>query len=123
MRREDLLEFFLGHLAELSALLLCRIASGFGCLVLGFLVVVIHGTAPFLDTEGFVATTVERSPLGIPGGHEREGSLNRLNPHYMEGEATYTAAWPAVSAPRGARRKIGTRIGTRRSITGRYRAG
>ncbi len=94
MRREDLLEVFLGHLAELSALLLCRIGSGFGCLVLGFLVVVIHGTAPFLDTEGFVATTVERSPLGFPGDDEREGILDRLNPHYMEAEAAYTTARP-----------------------------
>jgi hypothetical protein len=92
MRCEDLLKFFLGHLAELGALVLCRIASGFGCLVLRFLVVVIHGTALFLDTDGFVVPTVERSPLGFPGGHEREGSLNRLNPHYMEAEATYAAA-------------------------------
>ncbi len=98
-RREDLLEFFLGHLAELSALLLCRIASGFGWLILGFLVVVIHGSAPFLDTEGFVVPTVERSHLGFPGGHEREGSLDRLNPHYMEAEATYMAARPVVAVP------------------------
>ncbi len=97
MRREGLPEFFLGHLAELGALLLCRIGSGFGCRVLRFLVVVIHGTAPFLDTDGFVVPTVERSPLGFPGGHERDGSLDRLNPHYMEAEATYTAARPAVT--------------------------
>ncbi len=99
MRREDLLDLILGHLAELRALLLCRIGSGFGCRVLGFLVVAIHGTAPFLDTEGFVATTVERSRLGLPGDHEREGSLNRLNSHYMEAEATYAAARPAVTVP------------------------
>ncbi len=107
MRREDLLEFFLGHLAELGALVLCRIASGSGCLALGFLVVVIHGTAPFLDTDGFVATTIERSPLGFPGGHEREGSLNRLNSHYMEAEATYTAARPVVLSRLGGRRPKG----------------
>ncbi len=76
MRREDLLKLFLG-----------------------FLVVVIHGSALFLDTDGFVATTVERSPLGFPGGHEPEGSLHRLNPHYMEAEATYTAARPVVTVP------------------------
>ncbi len=84
MRREDLLKLFLG-----------------------FLVVVIHGTAPFLDTEGFVSTTVERSTLGFPGGHEREGSLDRLNPQYMEVEATYTAARSVVTALVGGRRLKG----------------
>ncbi len=54
---------------------------------------------PFPDTEGFVAPTVERSPLGFPGGHEREGILDRLNPHYMEAEVTYTAARPVVTVP------------------------
>ena len=59
MRREDLLQFFLRHLAKLGALLLWRIASGFGCRVLGFLAVVIHGTAP--SREGpTAATTLER---------------------------------------------------------------
>ncbi len=99
MRREDLLQLILGHLAGLGARVLCRIGSGFGCLVLGFLVGVIHGSAPFLDTDGFVAPTVERSPLGFPGGHEREGSLDRLNPHYMEAEVTYTAARRVVTVP------------------------
>jgi hypothetical protein len=62
-------------------------------------VIVIHGSVPFLVADGLVATTVERSPLDFPGGHEREGSLNRLNPHNMEVEATYTAARPVVTAP------------------------
>ena len=35
----------------------------FGCLVLGFLVVVIHGTAPFLDGSS-AATIVDRRRLG-----------------------------------------------------------
>ena len=52
MVRKNPLEVFLGHLAELGARPLGRIASGFGYRVLGFLVVVIHGTAPFLDTDG-----------------------------------------------------------------------
>ena len=59
MRHEDLLEFFLGHFAELGALLLCRIGSGFGWLVLEFLVVVNHGTAPS-RVGSTAATTLER---------------------------------------------------------------
>ena len=59
MCRKDLPEVFLGHLMQLGALLLRAIGSGLGWLVLGFLAVVIHGTAP--AREGFVAAaTVER---------------------------------------------------------------
>ena len=58
MCRKDLPEVFLGHLMQLGALLLRAIGSGLGWLVLGFLVVVVHGSAR--SREGFVAViTVE----------------------------------------------------------------
>ncbi len=59
MRREDSLEVFLRRLVGLGALLLCRIARGFGWLVLGFVVVVVHGPAP-LREGSTAATTLER---------------------------------------------------------------
>jgi hypothetical protein len=62
MRREDLLEFFLGHLAVLGAVLLCRIARGFGWLVLGFLAVFSHGTAP-LRVGSAAAATLGRTRM------------------------------------------------------------
>ncbi len=58
MRREDALKLILGDLAELRALLLCRIGSGLGCRVLGFLLVVIHGSAPLPRHSSHLAASV-----------------------------------------------------------------